>query len=122
MPQPLPLATSWEMILVYFKRRRYVRVINESMIPTLYPGDIVVLHEGAYRRRKPCPNDIVVANHPDPTQPRLIKRIQSRTADNHYFLISDNITLPESRDSRTYGAFPLHAIVGQITSKLPKRS
>ena len=120
MPSPLPTASSWEMLLVYLKRRRYVRVINESMIPTLSPGDVVILNEGAYRRQQPQPNDIVVALHPEPKQPKLIKRVQHVHDDGRLFLISDNATLPESRDSRFYGLFALDSVVGKITSKLPK--
>lgn len=120
MSSPLPTASSWEMLLVYLKRRRYVRVINESMIPTLYPGDVVILNEGAYRRQPPQPDDIVVALHPEWAQPKLIKRVQHVHDDGRFFLISDNATLPESRDSRFYGPFAIDSIIGKITSKLPK--
>lgn len=129
MPQPLPIASSWEMLLVYLKRRRYVRVINESMIPTLYPGDVVILNEYAYRHRPPQPGDVVVAEHPEAGhsalgQPRLIKRIDTvridETMGNRYFLISDNADLPKSRDSRSYGEFSTHSILGKVTGKLPR--
>lgn len=120
LTSPLPVASSWEMLLVYFKRRRYVRVINDSMVPTLNPGDVALLDEGAYGRRHPLPGDIVVAEHPQAGQPRLIKRVQSVVdeGDHHgYFLVSDNASLPESRDSRHYGSFSADAIVGRVTSK-----
>lgn len=123
MSTPLPSASSWEMLLIYLKRRRYVRVINESMIPTLSPGDVVVLNEYAYRHRPPQPGDVVVAEHPEPNQPRMIKRVESIYTDDravtHCFLMSDNANLPESRDSRTYGTFAAETIVGQVTGKLP---
>lgn len=120
---PLPATSSWEMLLVYFKRRRYVRVINDSMVPTLNPGDVVVLDERAYGRSQPLPGEIVVADHPQAGQPRLIKRVQTvvdEGSHHSYFLISDNADLSESRDSRHYGSFAADAIVGRVTSKFKR--
>lgn len=83
------------------------------MLPTLHPGDQVLVHPGAYRQTTPQVGDIVLAQHPFQHQFYLIKRVQA-VADHAYFLAGDN--LAESTDSRAFRAISLDHILGKVTS------
>lgn len=83
------------------------------MLPTLSPGNQVLIHPRAYQLTTPQVGDIVLACHPFQRQLYLIKRIQS-VSDHSYFLVGDNAA--ESTDSRVFHAVPLDCIVGKVTS------
>ncbi len=83
------------------------------MLPTLHPGDQVLVHPNAYRHRLPQQGDIVLARHPHQGGLYLIKRIQSVVSD-QYFLIGDNLS--ESTDSRVFRAVTLDLILGKVVS------
>ena len=84
------------------------------MHPTLCTGDIVLVTVGAYRRRKPCVGEIIVAHHPYEER-MLIKRI-SAIGTAGVYLQGDN---PQaSTDSRAFGCIPLTAIVGPVTVRI----
>lgn len=83
------------------------------MLPTLHPGDQVLVHPGAYCQTTPQVGDIVLARHPLQGKLCLIKRVQV-VVDHDYFLIGDNI--PESTDSRVFRAISLDHILGKVTS------
>ncbi len=76
------------------------RVVNDSMRPTLEPGDRVLL---GYRR-SPRPGDIVVALLPGGV--RAIKRASERRrtelGEQGWWLLSDNAE--QGSDSRQFGA------------------
>lgn len=77
-----------------------VEVRGRSMLPSLRPGDrlVVVRHRGPIRA-----GAVVLA--PDPREPRreLVKRVASAD-DDHVILAGDNVA--ESTDARTFGAVP----------------
>ena len=83
------------------------------MLPTLNPGDQVLVNPGAYRHTSPQVGDIVLAKHPVQSELCLVKRIQS-VMGTDYFLIGDN--LEESTDSRSFQAISCDFVLGKVTS------
>lgn len=108
--------------------------VGESMLPTLdYSGDFVFVNK-MYRRGQACQvGDLIVGIKPtDPVQ-RICKRISGMPGDivlvdpsagdmqkfiqvpkGHCWVTGDN--LPQSLDSRSYGALPLGLIKGKISA------
>ena len=80
-----------------------VEVRGESMVPTLRPGDRVLVERWTYRRRQPRVGEVVIA--PDPRAPgrELIKRVAA--------VAGDRVTLrgdsARSTDSRRFGSIPV---------------
>ncbi|MEL6319502.1 MAG: nickel-type superoxide dismutase maturation protease, partial [Cyanobacteria bacterium J06626_14] len=96
------------------KRRRF-RVTGYSMAPLLKPGEEVLIDPLAYSAQSPEPGDIVVAEHPERPEFRLIKRVVAVLDSGDCILIGDNSS--ESTDSRNFGAVPPHKIMGRVTSR-----
>ncbi|TLZ69183.1 MAG: nickel-type superoxide dismutase maturation protease [Methanobacteriota archaeon] len=99
---------------VTFPLRRF-RVEDDSMRPTLAPGDYVVVNRWAYRLRRPAAGDIVVVRDPKAPERFLVKRIfdvnRSRIE-----VVGDNEG--RSRDSRTFGPIPLEEVIGKVWIRL----
>lgn len=111
----LPGASWREFLLWAVGRRRRFRVTGGSMLPLLQPQEEVLADPRAYRRVAPEPGDIVVAEHPDRPNFRLVKRVLFVRDNGDCVLVGDN---PEaSTDSRTFGAVPAHKILGRVTSR-----
>ena len=87
------------------------------MLPGLAPGDEVLVDRRAYRRQPPQPGDVVVTRHPDQPDLLMVKRVQEVDGHGRLSLIGDNPD--QSSDSRVYGRFPPHKILGRVTSRLP---
>lgn len=90
-------------------------VQEESMLPTLKPGDNVLV----WRFGRTKPGDIVVANILNPeglsAMGLVIKRVEKIEGD-QYFLVGDN---PEkSTDSRQFGWVPRSQIIGTVFNKI----
>ena len=51
------------LVLLLRSEFRLVIAVGESMRPTLESGDLLVVHQGAYRRSNPRRGDIVVVRH-----------------------------------------------------------
>lgn len=92
------------------------------MVPSLYPGDEVLVDRHAYISQLPAVGDLVVAEHPHKMGLKIIKRVaamaEGRSEDITSFysftLMGDN---PDaSTDSRTFGDVPAHMILGKVTS------
>jgi signal peptidase I len=75
-------------------------VVNESMLPTLVPGDRVLLDY----RRTPRPGDLVVARLPGGVVAikRASERRTTELGEPGWWLLSDNAG--QGSDSRRYGA------------------
>ncbi len=80
-----------------------VEVTGRSMVPTLEPGDRLLVETWTYRRRPPGIGDVVVA--PDPREPtrELVKRVAA-VEDGQVTLRGDSA---KSTDSRRFGSVPL---------------
>ncbi len=83
------------------------------MFPLLKPGDEVLLDFRAYRRRPPCPGDIVVARHPTQAGLEIIKRVAKVDADGRFHLQGDNPDPTQSSDSLV----TCRHILGRATSR-----
>lgn len=118
MPEPDPIPDA-ERPRWWARRRVVVR--DDSMGPTLLPGDRLIVDTAALRRRPPRVGELVVVR--DPTLPRrwLVKRVAAvgpgpgtpaDPPDGTVFLLGD--ARDRSRDSRTFGPVPIGAIVGRV--------
>lgn len=117
MGQTIPFITYWEILLLLLGRRKRLEVLENSMLPTLKPGDIILIDENAYKTEKPKLGDVIVAHHPYRQNFLLVKRIANLESDDTYFLVGDNSSV--SNDSRSFGSINLTAILGKVTSRLP---
>jgi nickel-type superoxide dismutase maturation protease len=82
-----------------------VAVANESMLPTLHPGDACLVHYGARVKE----GHVVVARLPQ--RPLGVKRAMLHDADG-WFLGSDNPA--RGTDSATFGSVPDADVVGRV--------
>ena len=94
------------------------RVEDESMQPTLEPGDYVLVNRWAYRTRAPSPGDLVVVEDPEVPTRFLIKRVSETLGAREVRLMGDNEAV--SRDSRTFGSVALERIVGKVWLRLKR--
>ncbi|MCP4358539.1 MAG: nickel-type superoxide dismutase maturation protease [Chloroflexi bacterium] len=101
-----------EKLLWLLRLRRRYRVTGASMLPALLKGDVVLVDPRAYRHHFPQPGDIVVARHPDPHQPKIIKRVSGVTADGRCHLRGDN-----PAHTTDFENVPLSQIIGRVTSR-----
>ncbi len=91
------------------------RVEDDSMRPTLAPGDYVVVNRWAYRFRRPATGDIVVVRDPEAPERYLVKRI-SDTDSTRIEVVGDNQA--RSRDSRKFGPIAPEELVGKVWIRL----
>lgn len=81
-------------------------VQGRSMVPTLQPGDRLLVESWTYQHRPPRPGEVVLAA--DPRRPRreLAKRVEAVEPES-LTLVGDGA---RSTDSRTFGAIPLEKV------------
>ncbi|MGH3388334.1 MAG: nickel-type superoxide dismutase maturation protease [Actinomadura sp.] len=91
---------------------RTFEVTGESMLPTLGPGDWLLVRTRARVR----PGDVVVARHPGEPHRLIVKRITGRTADG-WWLESDNQRAAGRQDSWDFDAVPDRLIVGRVVGR-----
>ncbi len=87
------------------------RVADDSMRPTLEPGDFVLVNRWAYRFRVPKAGEVVVLRNPE-TSGFLIKRIANVPDHETVFVVGDNFE--RSRDSRHFGPVLRTTVIGKI--------
>ena len=92
-----------------------MRVQGRSMVPTLSPGQQVLVNPTAYRDRHPQTGDVVVARHPHQTDLVVIKRV-GRVDSSALQLLGDNPQ--QTTDSRDYGPVPIDCLLGQVVCTL----
>jgi nickel-type superoxide dismutase maturation protease len=86
------------------------------MIPTLAPGDRVLVDLAAYRRVRPLLGDVVLARHPFRRGVRVVKRVVEVDAEGHCLLVGDNPM--ESTDGRSFGSLPGDHVLGRVVLRL----
>ena len=112
-----------------------MEVRDDSMLPTLRPGDRLLVDRGAYRHEAPSIGDIVVLVDPQQPERWLVKRVagvgpgrfwrsgtglvttESPEAGAPIDLPQESVYVtgdaPGSRDSRMFGPVPWTALVGR---------
>lgn len=99
------------------------QVTGDSMYPTYYDGQFVLVDKITYQTQNPKIGDVVIAVEPI-TNKRVIKRItgaagsqiiyQDKTLvlpEGEYFIEGDNAV---STDSKDYGPIPKERILGKV--------
>lgn len=86
-------------------------VYNPSMLPTLRPGDQLVVHYGARVR----PGDVVVLRHPFRQDLLIVKRAVERR-DGGWWVLGDNAHV--ENDSREFGVVPDDLVVARARMRL----
>ncbi|HYT00180.1 MAG TPA: nickel-type superoxide dismutase maturation protease [Thermoplasmata archaeon] len=92
------------------------RVDDDSMRPTLDPGDYVLVNRWAYRIRSPRAGEIVVLRDPEAPDRFLVKRISGTGGPSGLAVVGDNAD--RSRDSRAFGPVPPERIIGKVWLRL----
>lgn len=107
----LPEASFYEIALVFLgKRHKYV-VENNSMLPTLKEGDVVLVDREFDLIEV---GDIVIAKHPNEQVSEVIKRVERINEKGHHFLVGDNKN--QSDDSHKYGAVAKDYITAKVVA------
>ncbi len=108
----------------------FSRVEGSSMLPTLAPGQLIVINRLQTTFTSPKVGDIVVIQLGTTNPVRMVKRISAvagttihlptgETAvlqEDQFYVLGDNSS--QSIDSRSYGPIPASAIVGTVTTWL----
>lgn len=115
MMDAIPEHNNRDFLLWLLRLRRRMHVVEESMLPTLHPGDEILFDPRAYRRNRPKTNDVVVAVHPDRPDFKLIKRVQAVYDDGNCELMGDNPSA--GTDSRHFGPVTAAQILGRVTCR-----
>jgi nickel-type superoxide dismutase maturation protease len=111
----LPETTYREIILLFLRKRKRLRVAGESMLPLLQPGDEILIDPFAYQKSSPQVNDIIVTQHPLQRNFPIVKRINAINDGGRYFVTGDN--REASTDSRHWGTIKSSDIIGKVTSQ-----
>ena len=89
-------------------------VADESMVPTLLPGDrLLVLRPGL--GGPITRGDVVVVRDPERQVDFLVKRVVRSVEGPHVPLTVFGDNPAASRDSRQFGSVPSHLLVGRVT-------
>lgn len=91
-----------------------IEVEGPSMVPTLYPGDWMLVHHGARVR----PGDVVVLRHPFQQDLLVVKRIAERR-DGGWWVLGDNPGA--GGDSTVYGVVPDELVLAKVRGRLRHR-
>ncbi|HXW66998.1 MAG TPA: S26 family signal peptidase [Thermoplasmata archaeon] len=87
-------------------------VADESMRPTLRPGDRLLLDPRAYRSAPPRVGDVVVLVDPAARERWLIKRVAAYDPATELVDVRGDAG-ERARDSRRFGPVPRRALVGR---------
>jgi len=101
-------------MLLLLRRRKRLKVVGESMLPSLEPGDEILFDPYAYTNSLPQIDDIVVTVHPRQKSLLIVKRIAALDSQNRCFLLGDN--LEGSTDSRHWGTIKPADLIGKVSS------
>jgi len=89
-----------------------VVVADESMVPTLRPGDRLLVDMGSYRHRPPSVGEIVVLLDPEVPERWLVKRVAAVDAARGTVDVRGD-AVDRARDSRRFGPVPVGSILGR---------
>jgi nickel-type superoxide dismutase maturation protease len=88
-------------------------VQDESMLPTLRPGDRLLVDPRAFRSRPPRVGEIVILVDPQDSKRWLVKRVESVDVSAATLDVRGDAT-ETARDSRRFGCIPIRSVVGQV--------
>ena len=88
-------------------------VRDESMLPTLRPGDRLLVDPRAYQTRPPQAGEIVVFVDPEEPQRWLVKRVAAVDPTEASVEVRGDAA-DTARDSRRFGPVPLASVVGRV--------
>jgi nickel-type superoxide dismutase maturation protease len=91
---------------------RRVVVRDESMLPTLRPGDRLLVDPRAYRDRLPRVGEIVVFIDPEASSRWLVKRVARVDAAGEAIDVRGDAA-ETARDSRRFGPVPIRSVIGR---------
>lgn len=110
------LKRSWKEVCLWALGKRWrFRVQENSMLPTLRPGDdilVVPINRSTHLMTR----DIIVCLHPLTANLRLVKRVSEIFFDGSCYVLSDNSS--EGSDSRSFGVVGRELIIGKVTGRL----
>lgn len=115
MTSLLPDTNLQTFCMFLLRRRKRLKVVGESMLPFLSPGEEILIDPYIYNKSKPEINDVVAIAHPLKTTLAIVKRIKAISEDGKYFLMGDNPTA--STDSRHWGTISQQQIIGKVTNR-----
>jgi nickel-type superoxide dismutase maturation protease len=92
---------------------RRVRVEDDSMRPTLEPGDRLLVDVAEYRRRAPRAGEIVILVDPADPSRWLVKRVTAVDATASTLDVRGD-AVENARDSREFGPVPLDSVIGHV--------
>jgi nickel-type superoxide dismutase maturation protease len=87
------------------------------MLPTLMPGEEVLINPRAYVQQAPKVQDLIIAEHPQQPGFRLVKRVAAVNGQGCCNLRGDNPE--ESTDSRQFGEVLQDGLLGQVICHFP---
>ena len=87
-------------------------IAGNSMLPSLSPGDYVIVDRGAYRSTPPRPGQIALAQDPRDPRRALVKRVGWIDPDGRIWLLGDQPD--ESTDSLSFGPVAPDLIIGRV--------
>ncbi|WP_306323442.1 MULTISPECIES: nickel-type superoxide dismutase maturation protease [unclassified Streptomyces] len=91
-----------------------IEVEGPSMVPTLYPGDWMLVQHGARVRA----GDVVVLRHPFQQDLLVVKRIAERR-EGGWWVLGDNPGA--GGDSTVYGVVPDELVLAKVRGRLRRR-
>ncbi|MGH7752330.1 MAG: S26 family signal peptidase [Gemmatimonadales bacterium] len=97
-------------------RLRRLEVIGDSMLPTLQPGDRVVVWRGTRVRT----GDLVAFPDPSPPHRVMVKRVSALLGEGRLLVEGDNRAV--SIDSRSFGSLHREALIGRIVYRYAPES
>lgn len=113
--QAIPGASRVDLLFWFIGVLRRRKVTGNSMLPTLKPGEELLVSIAKKRRREIAVGDIVIIPHPDQKEVKMIKRVAQIIDDSLLDLRGDNPS--ESDDSRTFGLFHRQDVIGVVVSR-----
>ena len=82
------------------------------MLPTLAPGDWLIVDRGPVRGYRPRPGHVVIASDPRAPEREIVKRVDHIDIHGASWLLGDNPA--DSTDSRHFGAVPGELVTGRV--------
>ncbi len=112
----MKLKRSWKEIGLWALGKRWrFRVKGNSMLPTLRPGDDILVVPVSQSTQL-FPEDVIICRHPLTANLRLVKRVSETFFDGSCYVLSDNPN--EGSDSRSFGVVGRELIIGKVTGRL----